>query len=470
VTITGTAGDTAVNEDRKEAVGGFVRIGVAGPRTRVDLAVPAGVRLAAVLPNLLQHVTEPADREAVPGGWALSRVDGTRLSPASTLRASGIRDGELLMLHPAREANPPPLYDDVVEVIGENAIGEGWASRHTRAASGVIVSVAVLGALAAAGFGHGTLPGLLAAVASVLLLLGGGALSRGLGDLPAGTLIAALAVPAGAVAATRLLGGAWGAGHVLLASAVVLLMAALAPVVVGGGEAAFAAFGVAGLFGLAGSLIVVLNAGGVAAAAAAVAPLGLAATTLMPTLALRASQLPRPQLPRNADDLKDVAGALELQVVEHRVVRARRLLSGLLAGCDAVAGAGAIILAATGDTWALVLSAVLVLLISLRARLFRDTVQVAVPVATAVVTLAALTVTALLALTGDNARLLGVLAPILLLAGLVAGLVGVTTGRRPANPRLARLLDLMETALLLSVVPLALAVWDVYRALLDLAS
>ena len=50
----------------------------------------------------------------------------------------------------------------------------------------------------------------------------------------------------------------------------------------------------------------------------------------------------------------------------------------------------------------------------------------------------------------------------------VAGAFGVWGGRRPLNPRLSRGLDVLETLLLLAVVPLALAVWDVYTMLLEI--
>jgi hypothetical protein len=61
-----------------------------------------------------------------------------------------------------------------------------------------------------------------------------------------------------------------------------------------------------------------------------------------------------------------------------------------------------------------------------------------------------------------------VLAPALAGIALLAAVIGGLSGRRQATPRLARGLDVLETTLMLSVVPLALAVWDVYRTLMDL--
>jgi hypothetical protein len=104
----------------------------------------------------------------------------------------------------------------------------------------------------------------------------------------------------------------------------------------------------------------------------------------------------------------------------------------------------------------------------LRGRLFRERAQVATAAVAAVVALVVGTVIMVLRYAGDDDRLLGAVAPVLVAIALLAAVVGGVTGRRPATPRLTRGLDLLETLLMLAVVPLALAVWDVFRALLDL--
>ena len=113
------------------------------------------------------------------------------------------------------------------------------------------------------------------------------------------------------------------------------------------------------------------------------------------------------------------------------------------------------------------LAAVLTVLMLLRARLFRQRAQVAAPlVGVAVVLVAAMA--AVVRNTENDAVLLGVAMPVALALGAVAGAFGVWGGRRPLNPRLSRGLDVLETLLLLAVVPLALAVWDVYAMLLEI--
>ena len=445
--------------------GGFCRVQIAGPTTRVDLAVPTAVPLAALLPSIVSFAEQDA---AAPQGWALSRPDGARLDPAAALTVAGIREGEMLLLHPARDRVGEPLYDDVVEVLGEGAAESGWSPRETRAAAAVLGVLAVLGAVWA-GVTVGTpLAGVLLGVLTLLLLGGGAAMSHAAGDVPAGTVLGALAALTGAAFGVVLLGPPFGAAHVVVAAAVAVLVAATGPALVDGGDAVFVGLGLTALLALLGGALVLLAGATPARAAAVVAPLALALTTAAPTVALRLSRIPRPPLPRTAADLAEVPGQLELDRVLDRVRRARALLSGLVAGCYAAAALSVAVLTRdTATVWPAVLAAVLTVLMLLRARLFRQRAQVAAPlVGVAVVLVAAMA--AVVRNTENDAVLLGVAVPVALALGAVAGAFGVWGGRRPLNPRLSRGLDVLETLLLLAVVPLALAVWDVYTMLLEI--
>lgn len=444
--------------------GAFCRIRLVAPGTQVDLAVPSAVPLARVLPTLLRH----AGQDESGTGWALSRDDGARLDPSVSLTAAGVREGALLVLHPASEWTPPPVYDDVVEVVARGAVPRPWSTGEARIACGVLVAVCLLGALAALAVTRGTVPGVLAGGTAGLLVCVGWALSRAAGDIPAGTLAAALAAPCAALSAAELLGGSWGRGHLLLASAAVVLVAAVGPAAVGGGDGVFAALGVVGLAGALGALVAILGDARPAQAAAVVAPLTLAATTMLPVLALRTARLPRSPLPRSAEDLAVVPGQLDLSRTTAQVGQARRLLSGLLAGCQASTTAGALVLAADSLAWSRVLAAVLAVLGLLRGRLFRERAQVATAAVAAVLTLVVGTAIMVVRYAGDDDRLIGVIAPVLVGIALLAGVVGGVTGRRAATPRVTRGLDVLETFLMLAIVPVALAVWDVYQTLLDL--
>ncbi|GAA3283518.1 type VII secretion integral membrane protein EccD [Dactylosporangium vinaceum] len=445
--------------------GAFCRIRLAAPGVQVDLAVPSAVPLARLLPMLLRQAGQ-AESEA--GGWVLSTADAERLDPHTTLSEAGVPEGGLLILHSAAERTAPPVYDDVVELIAEGGVRRPWATRELRLACAALVTVAMLGTLGALAAAGGVLPGALAGGVAALLLAIAWAMSRAADDQPAATLAAALAAPAAALCAAELLGGGWGRGHLLIAGAAVLLVAAVAPAVAGGGDHVFAALGIIGLAGALGALIAILAEARPAAAAAVVAPLALAAITMLPTIALRSARLPRQPLPRTAEDLSQVPGRLDLERATRQVARARQLLSGLLAGCQAVIAVGVLVLAADQSLWSRLLAGVLALLALLRGRLFREREQVAAAVLSVTLMLLAGAGILVVRFTGHPVVLVGVLAPALAVIALLAAVIGGLTGRRRATPRLARGLDVLETTLMLGVVPLALAVWDVYRTLMDL--
>lgn len=458
---------SAPSADLDTAEGGaFCRVAIAGPATQVDLALPAAVPVAALLPSI---VTFAEQDPAAAHGWALSRLDGTRLDPGAALTAAGVREGELLLLHPAHDAVGEPLYDDVVELLGEGATEAAWTVRETRIACAAFCALAVLAALSAAIAVGGVLAGILIGVLAVLLLAGGAALARATGDVRAAAVLATLSAVAGAACASVLLGPPFGAAHLLLATAVVLLVAAAAPPLIGGAEGPFLGIGLAAFLGLVAAVLVLVVPTTPARAASVVAPLALALTTVMPTLALRLSRIPHAPLPRTAADLADVPGQLEFDLVQQRVHRARSLLSGLVIGCYVITTAGIVVLTSDLATpWPSVLAAILGVLLLLRARLFRRRPQVAAPLGAAAVALGAGTVAATVAWAPSAPVLLGAVAPVALVLAALAGTFGVWGARRRLNPRMGRAIDLLETLLLLAVVPMALAVWDVYTALLEI--
>jgi type VII secretion integral membrane protein EccD len=445
---------------------GFCRVAIAAPTTRVDLALPVGVPVVSLLPAI---VTRAEQDPTASHGWTLRRLDGARLDPAAPLALAGVREGELLLLTAGHDEVGDPLYDDVVEVLGEGVADAGWTPDDTRVAAAGFGVLAVLGALFAALATGGVPAGILTGVLALLLLGGGAALSHAAGDLRAGIVLGTLAAVAGPTAGVILLGPPFGAAHLLLAAGVVVLVAAAAPPAIGGGDAVFLGLGVAGLFSVLGALLALVVPTTPARAAAIVASLALAATTVMPTLALRLSRIPRPPLPRTAVDLEDVPGQLDLDLVRHRVARARALLSGLVLGCYAVLALGVLVLTDDIRTpWPSVLAAVLGVLVLLRARLFRRRAQVAAPLVTAGIALLAGAVSAASTWAGDTAVLLGAVAPVALVVAALAAGLGLAAHRAGRIPKLARAFDTLETVLLVALIPLILAVWEVYTALLEL--
>ncbi len=459
-------------------VGTFCRVTVAAPTTRVDLAVPAQVPVAALLPALLRHAGDPAgaggdggssDGGAVHGGWVLRTVDGTTLDPAVSLDAAGVHDGDLLLLQNGWDPASRPLYDDVVELLAEGGVSDRWTSRQTRISCAILGGIAVVGgALLMALATTGTAPALVCLGVAMLLVLSGAALSRSAGDPGAGVVVAALAAPWAVLGAIRLLGGDWGRPHLLLACAAVAVVAALIPPLVGAGEALAGAYGAAAITGAIGGLVAVAGDSSAIRAAAVAGPVALAVTTILPTLALRIARLPRPELAASTDDLVDLPGEVDVRLTQARVAAARRLLTGMTTGCLAVTGVCAVILGGSGAHWAWYLSAVLGVLILARARLFRERGQVLAPLLVAGLVLVTLAVILVRRDVGDVDHLEQIGLPFA--AGLAVVFLGcgATAGRRSLSPRAHRLIDAGETLLQLSIVPLVLGVWGVYARIRQL--
>jgi type VII secretion integral membrane protein EccD len=100
----------------------FSRVTVVAPRTRIDVALPADVSVADLLPMLLEMAKETtSDGGARHGGWCLAKLGDSPLDPSRTLGALGVVDGDMLQLRKRSENPPPPLYDDVVDAIAEAA-------------------------------------------------------------------------------------------------------------------------------------------------------------------------------------------------------------------------------------------------------------------------------------------------------------------------------------------------------------
>ncbi|MFE7136679.1 type VII secretion integral membrane protein EccD [Streptomyces sp. NPDC057644] len=465
----GTAPLPASAETPERGAGGFCRIVIAGPRSRADLAVPHGVPLARLMPSLVGHAGEHIGPDGGAGheGWILRRVDGTRLDPGRPLSAQGIREGDMLFLAPGAEDTTGPLYDDVVEVIAQGGVSSSWSATTVRRAAAAFAVTAALGASAALATTSGVLSGVLALLIGALALGLAALLSRAFADVTAGTVAAALAVPFAVAGAVVLLGGGLGASHLLLMCVIVATLGAAGPLVVGGGDSTFAALVAGGLLAAPGAFIALVWSSGPARAAAVAAGLALAVTPLLPPLALRLARMPGPRLAATSEELEELPDPPEQDFLMRRVAAARRLLSGLLAGACLVAGGGALVLLAAGGTWPSVLAGTLGVLLLLRARLFRSAGQVGAAVVAGLAVLGGAAALTVVRSAGDPTPLLTVLLPSCCVAALVACAV-VLLSDRQLNPRLARTLEGIETVLLLAVIPLILAVFDVYTALLEL--
>ncbi|MEH1127057.1 type VII secretion integral membrane protein EccD [Micromonospora sp. CPCC 206061] len=504
--------------------GGLARVTISTPRRKLDVALPAHVPLAELLPEVLRHAGDGlADDGERHGGWVLRRADGAALAVGQALHPQGVRDGALLFLVPARLRWTEVRYDDVVEAIADGARqrGASWSPAANRVSGLALAALPVAAGLFAVAR---TGSGVLAAVAASVLLATAAVASRVHRDRPAAAVLAAYAMPyafaAGAAITSDagvdggagvggggvlehladLLGGAGG----LVGGSVGLLLAALTAAVVVAAElrvcAAAALVGACGA--LAGLTASALPPDDIAAVLLTVLVCGVG---LLPLATIRLARLPLPPLalppapaaaswpeapttwaspdsgwpsagpgPATAGsgwppDAQGRPGSdagrpdgtrVEDGRVFAAVARAEELLTGALVGYALLATGAAFVLVVSGGPAAWLLVAVSGVALLLRARLFAAVRQRVPMAAGGLVGLAALAAALLLA---TDRSVLEVIA----IGGAIAAAASVTAGRtyarRPPTPYVGRAADLLDTATVVAVVPITFAVLGLYE-------
>ncbi|MFE2633086.1 type VII secretion integral membrane protein EccD, partial [Streptomyces sp. NPDC059374] len=184
------------------AVAELCRLTVRAPSVSVDLAVPADVPVADLLPTLLRYVGEEAEEAGLDhAGWALQRLGDAPLDEETTLARAGLADGDVLYLRPHTETLPEARLDDLVDGIADTA-GRRLHTWHPEAARGLLVGATVATVTAAlvlvfwpGAAGSGSIRAACAAVAGLLLLAGAGTASRAVGDRLSATALGLLVAP-----------------------------------------------------------------------------------------------------------------------------------------------------------------------------------------------------------------------------------------------------------------------------------
>ncbi|MEW2570099.1 type VII secretion integral membrane protein EccD [Streptomyces sp. NPDC057621] len=341
------------------AVAELCRLTVRAPSVSVDLAVPADVPVADLLPTLLRYVGEEAEEAGLDhAGWVLQQLGDAPLDEETTLAHAGLSDGAVLYLRPHTEALPEARLDDLVDGIADTA-GRRLNTWHPEAARALLVgttAATVVAALALVlwpgtpntGFSRVAY----AAVTGLLLLAGAGSASRAVGDRLSATALGLLVAPCLALAgwllpggdltgadarqvigARLLAAGAAGAGGAVLALAATAVgaPALFATAVVS--VATAIAGGLIGYTGLAVQASVALVATVVALAAGAVAP-----------FAFKLAGMRLPSLPSSAAQLQEGIEPYAGDEVAERTLLAGRWVTALFAATGVIASAALIVL------------------------------------------------------------------------------------------------------------------------------
>ncbi|MEH1017353.1 type VII secretion integral membrane protein EccD [Micromonospora sp. CPCC 206060] len=443
------------------------RVTVVAPHARLDVSLPMQSTVAELLPQLVRLLATNADR-AGGAGWELRRFGGSPLDGAVTVSGAGVRDGEVLYLDTVDRRATPMLFDDVVDAIA-SAAGDRpgvWRATASRNVGGAVAALAFTTVAVAVGFSGlaASTVALLAGILALALLLGGGALSRAFGERGLGAAVAAGGVPAAMTGGLAVIGGLGTAmeltaGRLALAGAAATLYTAVAAVVVA--EQRFAAAAVAAAVGTLGALADLLTTSSPASVAAVTCCVAVVASPALPMLALRLGRLPLPGVPTDVEAFRrDERPTLGPEVVGDTEA-AERILSGLLCGLAVIVAGCAGILLYDGGRWAWALAGLAGVGLLLRTRAYIGLGQRAALLLAGAGSVLGLMARASLA-GGPGTRLL--FAGLLLVTGVVCAAYAVRAAANTPSPYWGRLLDVVEFLALVSLVPVAGAVLDIYGA------
>ncbi|MFB7787945.1 type VII secretion integral membrane protein EccD [Streptomyces vinaceus] len=497
------------------ATTGFCRVTVVAPDSRIDVALPEDIAVADVYPELLR-LTGQTQPVGAPTGFHLVRRDGTVLDGARTLAAQQVLDGEVLSLRPFADSLPPAVFDDVSDAVASAVVRDRhrWSDDMLRGAG--LIGAALL--LVLLGFVlwyadpvrhdmHG-LPGIVAGAAGVLLTAAAGVRARVYRDRGSAVALGLGALPLLLIAGSGIVGAAAGQGpgklQFLLGCVCVLVASVALVALTPHGDAPFVAATFLAATGTLATFLAIVADASATGTAAVCAPVAIGLVAFLPGLSARFARLPigyaapqsavedyetpdRYETEAYADpsgaEQHDPGAPLDAEAIAAQARRGHEMLLGLVGGCAAVAVGSAAVLGFSDNTWGRLLALATGLAMLLRARLFRYTSQV---VCTLVAGLAAVALLILgLALHppadlvrelvqyhdrgGLDLRTIWLSAAVAAGAALLAG-IALVIPRKGLSPFWGRLLDLTEAAVLLSLVPLALAVLDVYARARSLTS
>jgi ESX secretion system protein EccD len=441
------------------------RVSVVGPQRRVDIALPAFVSFADLFPTVARYAGLDQAGEQPPGGWVLQRLGEPPFPPTATPRQVGLHDGDLIYLRPRQAQLPEMAFDDAADVISSavNNRPDRWGPRDTRRiAFGAAAAALFAGAAVLLSSGPPWSTAALAAGAvAVALLAAALAASRAAGDSAAGAVLGYAAFPYAFLAG--LLGPAretslshLGPLHMLSGSAVLAFAAVVAAAAIGDGLPAFLGIVASALALAGGSAADAFGHISPAGAAAVIATVALALTPLIPAISFRAAGLSLPPVPRDADDLRRDTLTVQGGRLLGQTIAADRVVTGAVSGIGLVTVGAEVTLAIAHGVLPRVTAVTLACALLLRSRMFRGRAQrlwLLIP------GYGGLSLLAVVASFGAaRAALLGLaLAPLVAGGGLVMWAGTWVSSHRP-SPFWGRTADILETMLIVSLVPLALGV------------
>ncbi|WP_306325840.1 type VII secretion integral membrane protein EccD [Streptomyces venezuelae] len=489
------------------AATGFCRVTVVAPDSRIDVALPEDIAVADVYPEILR-LTGQTQAAGTPTGYHLVRRDGSVLDGARTLAAQQVLDGEVLSLRPFAQSLPPAVYDDVSDAVASAVTRDRhlWSDELLRGAGlvGGVLLLVLMGFVLwfADPIRHDmhSLPGIIAGAAGLLLTAFAGVRARVYGDRATAVALGLGALPLLLIAGSGIVGPDAGQGpgrlQFLLGCVTVLVASVALVALTPSGDAPFVAATFLATVGTLATFVAILTESTATETAAVCAPVAIGLVAFLPGLSARFARLPIGYAaPRSAADdeflgeTQQPAGEdgpgqpVDGERIALQARRGHEMLLGLVGGCAAVVVGSAAVLGFAGNVWGQFLALAAGLAMLLRARLFRYTSQVACVLVAGIAAVALLVLGLSLNPPADLVKELLMygdrggldIRTIWLTAAVAAGAalitaIGLIIPRKGLSPFWGRLLDLTEGFVLLSLVPLSLAVLDVFTAVRSLTS
>lgn len=438
---------------------GLIRLTIASGTRRVDLVLPGSIPVAELVPELARSVGL-LDASTVYGGYRLVTQDGRSLANDAGLTMQGIEDGGLLTVTAGVDDRAPRVYDDVVEAMAdvvENELRPWEPAAGRRTALGAGSMMLGLGALALLLTGESLLGGVTAAVIAVLLVVGGVVLARAQDEPEAAVAVSLLAAVYAAVAGLLLAPGdlpAWSwplderffDAPLLGAGLGVLGVGVIAVIGLQEGRVLVIPAVVVGAVLVASAVLIRVASLEPSVVLTVLMTLVVLAGSIFPWLALGVTGTRVEQL----YSLHDITADPE-EIDPDEVGRDARVGHEILLAVSATVGTLLVLFApfAVGrGVYGTILAGVCCLAVMFRTRQYRTGAEVLAGLTSGILGLISVAVAMLLI--HDSWRSGAAIA----LAGVGAGLLGLTLVPASPSVRRGRLGDVVETFTLLSLLPL----------------